>query len=303
MYFPYLRGRQFELIALREFALQRGDKNNVFPIIEPVKTSYNSLKTAVEKFKESDLHFSIVLNPLVGDLTNVKDIYNKIEEFVRGTNFIPAFFIQNNIKEIAKIIESFDKVLLIISSIADSTSDEFFDLILDDSVEYILSTENKSLRRKLQKKNKNLIILNDCFIKKDRNKDYLDTPAERFTEEHTFYEDESYYGFSDFTTVPSDFKEGGTTPYAVAIHLTYQKNEDEIWIRHFTSESNEDQANVQGKFAEAAKKAVGFLDEENIKTHAAQELREYFHAQKYPGLGVVKKISIKNHIELINSIL
>ena len=34
MYFPYLRGRQFELIALREYAQQRGDSNNIIPIIE-----------------------------------------------------------------------------------------------------------------------------------------------------------------------------------------------------------------------------------------------------------------------------
>lgn len=37
MYFPYLRGRQFELNALREFATEIGELDNLLPIIEPVK--------------------------------------------------------------------------------------------------------------------------------------------------------------------------------------------------------------------------------------------------------------------------
>ena len=101
----------------------------------------------------------------------------------------------------------------------------------------------------------------------------------------------------------SDFIEGGSAPFAVAIHLTYQKQNNEIWIRHFTSESNFDRANIQGKFAEALEKAVAFLEAHNIHTEASNELRTYFRESKYPGLGMVKKISIKNHLELMNEVI
>ena len=131
-------------------------------------------------------------------------------------------------------------------------------------VKFIVSEENKSLKRKLKGTDKNLILLSDCFKPKKSNSDYLNAPPEKFTEENIFYTDEDYYGFSDYTTLSSEFNEGGTTPYAVSIHLTYQKKNEEIWIRHFTSESNDDQANVRGKFSEAAKKAVDFLDKKNI---------------------------------------
>ena len=42
MYFPYLRGRQYEMLALKEL-VQKGLINNlVFPIVEPIKiTSTN----------------------------------------------------------------------------------------------------------------------------------------------------------------------------------------------------------------------------------------------------------------------
>ena len=45
MYFPYLRGRQFELIAIREMIEKNLINDKVIPIIEPVKASSTFLKT------------------------------------------------------------------------------------------------------------------------------------------------------------------------------------------------------------------------------------------------------------------
>ncbi len=305
MYFPYLRGRQFELIALREFAVQRGDQNNVFPIIEPVKKTFNSLKLAIKKFSEGDLKFAIVLNPQVGDLIGNNNIIDELEVELVGTKWIPAFIVKNNFAYIRQKIEAeqLTNVMLICTKSVDASSNDFLQLIASSTIEYIVSEENKSLKRRLRDQNKKLILLSDCFKPLIRNKDYLEAQPEKFTEEHLFYEEENYFGFADYTTVSSEFNEGGTTPYAVAIHLTYQNENDEIWLRHFTSISNDDQANIQGKFAEAAGKAVRFLNEEDIHTYSSEELRTYYQDEKYPGLGTVKKISIKNHIELVNSIL
>lgn len=68
MYYPYLRGRQFELIALREFALNHGDNSNVTPIIEPVKIKFNNMKLAIPKLIEGNVKFALILNPLVGEI-------------------------------------------------------------------------------------------------------------------------------------------------------------------------------------------------------------------------------------------
>lgn len=42
MYFPYLRGKQFELLALREIAPRLGYAQCVTPIIEPVRAPSDS---------------------------------------------------------------------------------------------------------------------------------------------------------------------------------------------------------------------------------------------------------------------
>jgi hypothetical protein len=192
------------------------------------------------------------MNPSVGDFDKSWIMYNELIEELEGCDWIPAIIVSTNIKIIQGYLSenNFEKVMLILTNSANSDSDDFLQFVSNPSVEYIVTEENKMLRRKLRGYNKNFILLNDCFKKLDRNKDYLIAGEEKFTEENIFFAEDKYYGFSDYTTVSSEFIEGGTSPYAVVIHITYQKDGEAIWIKHFTSISNEDQANVQGKFAE-----------------------------------------------------
>jgi hypothetical protein len=304
MYYPYLRGRQFELIALREYALIRGENNNVTPIIEPVKKTFNSLKLAIPKFIEGHMKFALILNPQVGEIKDFKIIATELKEQLADTSkWIPAFIVTNNIDAINTEIENnnYNEVMIICSDRADTSSAKFLEFISDKRIKYVVSKENRTLKRKL--KGKDFIRIDDSFNSQKRNKDFLSISEEKFTEEHLFYEEDNYAGFSDYTVLISDFIEGGGAPYAVAIHLTYQKDSEEIWIRHFTSISNDDIANIQGKFAEAVRKAVNFIDTEPLDTEATKELKKYYDEEKYPGLGMVKKIAIKNHLELINKVI
>ena len=67
MYFPYLRGRQFELIALREL-VERKKLDRIIPIIEPIKPSAILLKT-LECFVKYDREIAVVFNPAMGDFS------------------------------------------------------------------------------------------------------------------------------------------------------------------------------------------------------------------------------------------
>ncbi|MCD4796211.1 MAG: sce7725 family protein [Candidatus Cloacimonetes bacterium] len=304
MYYPYLRGRQFELIALREFALQRGDNNNIIPIIEPVKKTFNSMKLAIPKLIEGDVLFALILNPQVGEIKDNNNIVDELnDKLTDSSKWIPAFIVTSNYNEIITLIDQYEEVMLVCSDIIDSSNVDFEQLIFSPKVKYIVSKENRTLKRKLSVYDKLLIRLDDNFKAQKRNKDYLQIPEEKFSEEHMFYEEDRYSGFADYTILESDFKEGGAAPYAVAIHLSFQKTNREIWVRHFTSTTNDDRTNIQGKFAEAAEKAITFLDEKHIANNATNELRTYYDEKKYPGLGMIKKISIKNHLELVNEII
>jgi len=306
MYYPYLRGRQFELIALREYAHQYGEKNNIIPIIEPVKKTFNSMKLALPMLIEGNVKFALILNPQVGEIKSSGDITVKLKEELSDiSKWIPAYLLDNNYDAVSDRIteDDYTDVMLICSDITDSGDNKFEALVTRSNIKYIVSKENRTLKRKLAHAGKILIRLDDNFNAQKRNSDYTVIDEEKFSEEHLYYKDDGYDGFSDYTVLISEFIEGGAAPFAVAIHLTYQKENNEVWVKHFVSISNDDRANIQGKFAEAAEKAVTFLDIKNIHTYASEELRAYYNSRSYPGLGVVKKISIKNHLELINGIL
>lgn len=52
MYYPYLRAKQFELKALREFSEEHSG-SNIVPILEPVKKQSVALERAVGDMMEN----------------------------------------------------------------------------------------------------------------------------------------------------------------------------------------------------------------------------------------------------------
>lgn len=308
MYFPYLRGKQFELIALREFAIQYPNTEQIIPIIEPVKSTFNGLTTAARIMFEQNLRFTLVLNPADGDFKRItKDILSEISILSENMEkWIPTFLYQNNGETILSAIQDqeLNNVMVIFKNGID-ISDSILNFLSHSQIQYIVNGDPNSritMRRLSLLENKRIIRLDNCFAEQPRNVDYLNIPEDKFTEQHRFYSDDHFYGISDYTALPKDFIDGGMLPYAVAIHMTYEKNQDEIYVRHFVSDTNDDQSNIQRKFFEAATKLKYFFTD-RTKTTAINELITLLDDEKYPGLGVIKKLSIKNHIELMNSIL
>ena len=308
MYFPYLRGKQFELIALREFAIQYPNTEQIIPIIEPVKSTFNGLTTAARIMFEQNLRFALVLNPADGDFKRItKDILSEISILSENMEkWIPTFLYQNNGETILSAIQDqeLNNVMVIFKNGID-ISDNILNFLSHSQIQYIVNGDPNSritMRRLSLLENKRIIRLDNCFAEQPRNVDYLNIPEDKFTEQHRFYSDDHFYGISDYTALPKDFIDGGMLPYAVAIHMTYEKNQDEIYVRHFVSDTNDDQSNIQRKFFEAATKLKYFFTD-RTKTTAINELIKLLDDEKYPGLGVIKKLSIKNHIELMNSIL
>lgn len=311
MYFPYLRGKQFELLALRDFASRNPNNKKIIPIIEPVKQQYGGINTAITILQENNLHFAIVLNPKDGDFKHPNidnDILNNLVSLNRDL-WIPAYIYKQNPSVLFNHIRknNLNQVMIILPSGADVNDDGLINFLQDDSISYIVNGRNgnRSTRARLLRLGKRLISLEDKFNNKVRNADYIDSDDEFFSDDFAYYNDDGLYGFADYTALAKDFVEGGMMPYAIAIHLTYKKAADQIFIHHFVSDNNFDQSNIRGKFHEAAIKIEPFYINNRLTyTSAVDELIEKANQEDgYPGLGYIKKLSILNHLELINSIL
>lgn len=308
MYFPYLRARQFELISLRELVSE--DKlQKIIPVLEPVKQSFNNLNLAHKVFQEKDFNAYLIVNPFQGEMPGDTEFFLNYTLELENRKFLPAFHYSNNADYILSNIEKYnleDCLIICLDNFSDEESLKH--LCLNDKISKIMLLEPhkyRSLDRYIKSLGKFYITLDDIFEKQQRNADFLNIQAHKFTEEHLYYTQENYQGFADFTVLPSEFVDGGSTPRAVAIHLTYLnvEFENQIWIRHFTSTSNDSIANVQGKFSEAATKAVDFCIHLPLLNSATTELRKYLDEARYPGLGTVKKISIKNHLLIVSNFL
>lgn len=308
MYYPFLRARQFELIALRELVIEGATQGVIVPILEPVKETHNNLNLAHKVFQEKGQSAYLVVNPKFGELAGDSQFYIEYLATLNYEVFLPAFHYKNNAEYINQSIEQFGltNCMLICENDIEGDDTNFKSIAELDAVSLITVNDpgrNRSLNRYIRDLQKGFIRLDDLFEKKDRNSDFLDLKEHRFSEEHIHYSTEGFEGFSDYTVLPSEYVEGGSTPRAVVIHLTYLNIQNEIWIRHFTSGTNDSIANVQGKFAEAAAKAVNYCRQNGLSNSAITELETYFDTEHYPGLGTVKKLSIKNHLLVLSNFL
>ena len=313
MYYPYLRAKQYELKALREFSEEHKDQNNIIPILEPVKQQYNALNLAINDMLANEMKFALILNPMDGDFKHSTvhfDAWSMNIELLNKHKWIPAFLYskRSGINEILQMISdhTLDHAMIIFRTSMDIDDQDAWRIVNHNSIKYVVnsfgSNASRRLTSDLKKTKKQIIRLDDCFKSKVRNADYALDVDELFSEEPFFYEEEGLNGYSDYTTLPSEYIEGGMMPYALAIHLSYKKNKDQLYVHHFVSDSNETNSDIRGKFREAAIKVAPFF-KDKTQTEAVKEIIEKANdPQGYPGLGYLKKLSIKNHLELIISL-
>lgn len=302
MYLPYLRARQFELIALRELVEKNLIDDKILPIIEPIKFSSTFMKT-IETFIRNDKKVVIIHNPQVGNFIDEIKQMNKEEVFknlLQNKNIIVGHIInENSPKELEELRADIDKGIVVINNDINYLN-IYANEIKETNTIYTLIPDESVFKRRAKGK---MVLLADRFKKKDRNSDYSNNEDEIFAEDHLYYAEELYDGFSDYSIIGSDFSESGFAPYAVAIHIVYFDDNDVLRVKHFVSDSNDDIRNPAGKFYEAVKKLYDWSYNEKTESYAIKELRKYYETQGYPGLGTVKKLSLMHHIEIIHRYL
>lgn len=311
MYLPYLRGKQFELIGLREISSLLADNSHkISPIIEPVKDS-STIKSTIKEFIDKQINFTIIINPQVGTFRNTESILEMLSLVVGSyTNFQIGIIFngkENGTEILAKLHQYSSIVhgLTIIHNYAHDNIKTIIEGIENQfTVKYNVINFGKINRR--YSRNfpiSTLVELDDYFISQTKNSDYLQVNESVFSEEHLYYTEEGFSGFSDFLTVGEDYSESGFLPYAIAIHISYNTDGNVIRIKHFVSDSNDDNSDIAGKFDEAINKLILWCDQTGYNSIAIDKFRELHENGHFPGLGTLKKLSIINHIALTLSII
>lgn len=300
MYFPFLRGRQYELLALKELVQKSLCKDKIIPIVEPIKNS-STLKSTLELYNKEGKKIALVLNPDAVELPTQAE--RQLFDFLGGS-IIPAALVNEAFKNTVDKIEKagFAKNQIIVVFASEDNVELFNDCFKDVEPLYCLGPD-KRFFRKLNINNK--VIFDDHFVKQSKNSDYSKKPDEFFSEDHLIYLDDDYRGFGDYSIIGKEYDDTGFAPRAVAIHIVYLDSSDILRVHHFVSDSNYGIEDVAGKFYEAIQKLNNFspLNEAKNSTIALDVLLKYSREGYYPGLPTLKKLSIMHHAELLSNYL
>lgn len=314
MYFPYLRGRQYELLALRELVNNSLLGDYVIPIIEPVKLSPTLVNTMAD-FIKMNHPLSVIRNPAVGTfMSDWHDVQEETKEAGYKQRFadqyensiiIKSLIMQRNARALLK---HWDKQgvnkedLLVINTDRDYL--DIYEAAFGEVVpRFALMPDESVFRRKVRH---HKVLLDDKFEKQERNADYQDVVDEFFSDDHLYYKEDGFIGFADYSVVGNEYLEAGFAPYAVAIHIVYFANNGSLRVRHFVSDSNEDITNPALKFYEAVSKLAEWYNADPhpvLLTEGLKIFLQHYEQQSYPGLGTVKKLSLMHHLELMGRYL
>lgn len=307
MYHPYFRGKQFELIAIRETAeLMAAAKFS--PIIEPVKETLNGLHRTLQAICDAKGTAVIIVNPFHGDHAEDGDGISTLlkESFLEEEGITAGILLRDDMSPDAAVA-SFKKHEAHRPTFVHAGFTEPKALVeklgeaLPTTQHVFFEAHCGKLYRK-HFKGSNRVLLRDGFQRRKRNADH--PPVEEFSDLHITYPEEDMDGFGDFLIVGDDYVEGGGPAYAVAIHLTFidPDKDDVMYLYHFVSTTKDTPTDPAGKFGQALDKLVAKLDAGDSKlfeTNAIKEFRDLQVKGHFPGLGIVKKLSMKHHIETL----
>lgn len=310
LYHPYFRGKQYELITIRETAALMANAG-FSPIIEPVKEALSGLQRALNSICDANGSAIVIVNPRHGDHAEDGDGISNLlsENFTKNKNITAGILLLEG----TSVDEAIDLHTKHIDhnpvfihagfseakALAEALGEE-----LHKTKNFFIETNCGKLYRK-HFQGSIRVLLRDGFRKR-KNSEY--PPAEEFSDLHITYPDEGCEGFGDFLIVGSEYTEGGGPAYAVAIHLTFidPSKDDAMFIYHFVSITKDTPTDPAGKFSQALKALIEKLDSGESKlfeSTAIAELRELHAKGHFPGLGYVKKLSMKHHIETLRNYL
>ncbi|WP_242359010.1 sce7725 family protein [Lactococcus petauri] len=303
MYYPLLRGRQNELLALKSLLEKRLiSSENITPIIEPIKNT-TTFNNTVKFFDDNEYPMHLVLNPENGDF-DFQEFYQEVED-ARTRDYSALFLNQEQIRNYYGNFQK-DSFIAIYKSNGFENGNTLYKDSLFPKMSFISGDERGRFLRSIgQESTQGLGVIQDNFKKADRNVDYNEEIDDFFSDQHLLYEANGYDAFSDYSVIGEEYVKGGFSPRAIVIHITYFNEKNELYVKHFKSDSNDDTSDPAGKFSEAIEKLATWYSsaEEKNKSEAMEEFIKLYREKRYPGLGVPKKLCIMHHLEIMNRFL
>lgn len=298
MYFPYLRGKQFELRAITDLCQSGLFGAHVIPIIEPVN---KSLPKVLLQFKKLNQPVSVIKNPQVGNYLFATD--SEIVGLWDLDFLIPATLVTKQSDYASALSSSDVRKMRIITRQSPMPSDSS-SLLANQSLN-VVCIDHPLYSEQFSDK----VLLRDPFNRQSKNADYLKHPDELFSTDHLTFRSLGCTGFSDYSIVGDHFQTGGSGPArAVAVHIVYFDDNNYLRIHHFVSDNNKDTKDVAKKLNEALAHFSAWyhsaeFDVEKNDSMGLHKFEDMYQEGSFHNLGYVKQLSLEHHFEIISRFL
>ena len=304
-YFPFLRGKQNELLAVRELASSITRNGRVIPIIEPVNAN-SSTRLSLDRFIEESMPFLFICNPIHGRF-NADHVGLRSsligQVLIDYDNWTPSLYVrdQTSVQELELFIETYsDEHHLALIYYGRPQRNAVRRMIEECSFRWHVFIDKRVEREYIQSvSTHHRVQIYDPFVRRSRNADYPE--REFFTDCNTVSGNPNRLDFGDFSIVGDHYTETGGPAYAVALHhVHYAENSRTLHLSHFISDRIHTPVDTPGKIIEAVKHLVESFD--IFKPNDTQACQEYClmnQSEQSRGLGYMKRLAIKHHLEIM----
>jgi hypothetical protein len=321
MYYPYLYGKQKELLAVRELAPRLAAEGVVQPVIEPVRSN-TTLPITLAACERTAAATFVVVNPIALEFVGMSaaqsyrwgvDLFADLQERLKADpRFVyPALLVSSRTtsSHIAEFQRDFaGKTVGYVCRDPSLTTAELATAIgtMSPGGRIFWHNEEPSTVALALLHKSRCVWVESRFPHRLRNADYGGLGP--FSDRHLTFRATGYGGFSDFGVLPPVAKDGGGRPGAVAFHMTYKDlSAGDLHIEHFVSDRTDQKDNDDGgKFMEALAKFNRSSRRRTSSfglTAAASEYLERFSRSNPPSLGTSKQLQVSHHLELVSGIL
>lgn len=283
MYYPYFRGKQFDLLALRALLEQNLLSEKVQPIIEPVKNTA-SLKKLFETAQQHHHPIYLIENPQNGEFNTETGSFT-LQTFPAKK----ALLVDQPIETMERSAE----ILVINQPSATLASDWTYNqkMVLVPSEFRLLNTIKGEK-----------ILSADHFTRLPKVSFYQELTDELFSNDHLTYKKRGFMGFSDFSIDSRIYYEKGYPSSLLSLHMVYFY-QNTLRIHHFLSP--DELPSQKEKFLALMQEVKKWQDllSKKESTAGLTMLIDYANKGKFPGMGVMRKAAVMHHMELMGRYL
>ena len=314
MYFPILRSKQYELLALRACKQKLSNSNVITPIIEPVRENSRDTIRCIRELTEINADHIVICNPQIGEYAGMgqRSLNELIEEIKQESNLTKFAFCIHEETSVAEL-RAFEEItanrrVSLIHQSSYEAPEELSSIMSLNTFDYHFFIEQGTSRNYRRQFPRDLSVnIQDRVRKVARNADYANHPNEFFSDQHLTFQDDGLLGFGDFTILGDFFREGGGQAHVAAIHISYEQlSSNEIWIQRFLSGLHTVALPASELINEALMPFITFIEghpEILEYSDACRELIEIHEEGRATNLGYIKKLIVWHHLELVDHLL